>query len=726
MIYVNRSRVERPDCFDEHPDSPAQSELAKARAFVARRPRQGRFEFRVFKRGDVSVTLMTLFYGKCAYCETFLGGSVPIDSELFRPAASVAEAPDHPGYWWLASRWENMLLACGTCNRQKANRFPLIAESRRAFAEGREVNEQPLLLNPCEDHPEEHLVFNDDGTVVSETPRGQATISVLGLNRDTLVQARRETAERFKNATGGELVQAAQAGAPFAAVVRQIANRREKSSVARSLVERPGQDVEAERERIQRNFEAYQRAQSSYSLASNEGRKKARSQRRLIERITVRDVKAIRSLELSVTPAADGRTPWLMLLGENATGKSTILNAVTLTLAGATELARLAAEKALHPSDFVRYGCKQGSVAVKMSGDVGEHELTFRPDRIVLRGPTGKSVTIVFGRKRAHAPKMLTTPPTALLAYGATRLLPRNPTATGKRGQQRTLKTSFLRISNLFDPFVPLFDAQQWLLGLRRKHFDRAALILKDLLELDASAELVRAGGKIFVIAHGARVPLAQLSDGYQSVVALTIDILELATRLWENPASAEGLVLLDEVGSHLHPTWKLRIVEGLRRAFPGMQFLASTHEPLCLRGLGADEVAVMRRDEDQGIVAVTRLPSPGDFRVDQLLTSEFFGLNSTTDPDVERLFDEYYALMAIDARSSEQEARLAILHDELKGRRYLGDTLREQLMYEAIDKLVANHKRRPRVLSRGELKQEAVDQVSRVWRETVGTPEPS
>ena len=43
---------------------------------------------------------------------------------------------------------------------------------------------------------------------------------------------------------------------------------------------------------------------------------------------------------------------------------------------------------------------------------------------------------------------------------------------------------------------------------------------------------------------------------------------------------------------------------------------------------------------EDGQIVAVTELPSPGDFRVDQLLTSEFFGLNSTVDPDVERLFD--------------------------------------------------------------------------------------
>ena len=58
----------------------------------------------------------------------------------------------------------------------------------------------------------------------------------------------------------------------------------------------------------------------------------------------------------------------------------------------------------------------------------------------------------------------------------------------------------------------------------------------------------------------------------------------------------------------------------------------------------------------------IKELPSPSDFRVDQLLTSEFFGLNSTFDPEVERVFDQYYALLAMDKRSVEEEIVLGKL----------------------------------------------------------------
>ena len=62
--------------------------------------------------------------------------------------------------------------------------------------------------------------------------------------------------------------------------------------------------------------------------------------------------------------------------------------------------------------------------------------------------------------------------------------------------------------------------------------------------------------------------------------------------------------------------------------------------------------VVVMSRDEAGRVEAVAELPSPADFRVDQLLTSEFFGLNTTTDPVAEKIFDEYYALLALPKRS--------------------------------------------------------------------------
>ena len=113
--------------------------------------------------------LLKLTRGKCAYCESRIEINQPGDVEHYRPKGSVAESPDHPGYWWLASDWDNMLTSCANCNRVrshageragKGNRFPLADEAKRAFTPGAEVDEDPLLLNPCLDSPEQVLVSN--------------------------------------------------------------------------------------------------------------------------------------------------------------------------------------------------------------------------------------------------------------------------------------------------------------------------------------------------------------------------------------------------------------------------------------------------------------------------------------------------------------------------------------------------------------------------------------
>jgi len=130
----------------------------------------------------------------------------------------------------------------------------------------------------------------------------------------------------------------------------------------------------------------------------------------------------------------------------------------------------------------------------------------------------------------------------------------------------------------------------------------------------------------------------------------------------------------------------------------------------------------VMQRDENDRVHALTGLPSPDDFRVDQLLTSDFFGLDSTIDAETDALFDEYYALLALPEPDAAQAQRLAMLQDQLKDRRYMGTTLRESLMYEAVDRIVARHKVAP-VRTIPDLTQEAIDEIGRIWAETEPAP---
>lgn len=162
--------------------------------------------------------LLALFDEKCAYCETQLTSNQPGDVEHFRPKGRVVgedfkpikisfEGHDveHPGYFWLAYDWTNLLPSCIDCNRYrihgkptpvgaagKADRFPVRGGSY-ACGLDRLADEQPLLINPRLQSPAKHLQFNADGTVTPLTEEGETTIRILGLNlRPGLRKARLE------------------------------------------------------------------------------------------------------------------------------------------------------------------------------------------------------------------------------------------------------------------------------------------------------------------------------------------------------------------------------------------------------------------------------------------------------------------------------------------------------------------------------------------------------
>jgi hypothetical protein len=315
----------------------------------------------------------------------------------------------------------------------------------------------------------------------------------------------------------------------------------------------------------------------------------------------------------------------------------------------------------------VRHGQADGHVRVYLTGSSTPIELRFSTKSDVFES-------------EPKEPKVL------LLGYGSTRLLPRGKV---KSPQQY----DFARIDNLFDPFEPLNDANRWLGSLERAQFDTVARALQPILHLGEDDRLVQVDGGVEAEIFGVRVPLEELSDGYQSVVALATDIMRVMLRRWDAMEVAEGIVVLDEVGSHLHPRWRMRIVEAMRSAFPRLQFLASTHDPLCLRGLTSGEVVVMRRDAKKRVVAITDLPPIAGLRVDQLLTSEYFGLDSTIDPTVDKLFVEYYGLLALRSPTPPQVARLAQLKTELERYRVLGTNQRDRLMLEAIDQYLAEER---------------------------------
>lgn len=177
-----------------------------------------RFKFTAHKANGVKEALEAAFHGLCAYCEAPYSAVSPVDIEHYRPKAALdtpTQANQRPGYYWLASSWENLLPSCRRCNTAewyeqpdgmrrksgKGNSFPLRDEATRARRPGEEIHEQPLLVHPYFDNPDHHLEFVDELIRARDgDQRGQVTIDVLGLNRPGLLQVRRDRLVPLKTA----------------------------------------------------------------------------------------------------------------------------------------------------------------------------------------------------------------------------------------------------------------------------------------------------------------------------------------------------------------------------------------------------------------------------------------------------------------------------------------------------------------------------------------------
>lgn len=164
----------------------------------------------IYGHVEVRAALEKLFHDKCAYCESKMTAVADWEVEHFRPKGRVAECRDHPGYYWLAYDWENLYPACTHCNQRrkdkprwgdlryaatggKFDQFPLINEDTRAMSHNEGVQqEQILLIDPCNDYPEQHLKYDIKGQIHSlrNHLRGEIIIEVCHLKRSRLRDAR--------------------------------------------------------------------------------------------------------------------------------------------------------------------------------------------------------------------------------------------------------------------------------------------------------------------------------------------------------------------------------------------------------------------------------------------------------------------------------------------------------------------------------------------------------
>jgi len=188
-------------------------------------------------------------------------------------------------------------------------------------------------------------------------------------------------------------------------------------------------------------------------------------------------------------------------------------------------------------------------------------------------------------------------------------------------------------------------------------------------------------------------VDIDKLGMGYQSILALIVDI---ASRLVEHypdsphPLEEPAIVLIDEVDLHLHPTWQRTLQQQLSERFPNVQFIATAHSPLVVQADPSANIVLLRREGDH--VVIERAPEAvKTWRVDQILTSDLFGLPSARPPQLDALIEERDAILGKSELSPADEKRLEELRakiGELPGGESPWEMEARKLIHEAASTL--------------------------------------
>ncbi|WP_175650026.1 AAA family ATPase [Pseudomonas sp. Marseille-P9899] len=621
--------------------------------------------------------LEKLFRGRCAFCEA----RTRTQPYRFRPLeqAQPYQASEHAHlyYSWLDIAWENLYPICKSCLPKEANYFPVIgkraplptleqytryAQENTALWPDYPLKERPVLLDPCIDHNfHKHIDVQSDGNLVGISEHGVLTIRHFQLNAPERVSGRLNRYQRYyrillkwvgypgsKTAVPIFNFSELEFGGTWYLLLRRLAasvgaKRSLRPVLSKTRIDQIFIQLRQTRDARQHLESCWQQITMEHLTEFSNSRTGARRPSDAnIREIHIKNFKAIEQLEIRlptpiVTPVSEDengnntnqRTPSLLIIGENAAGKSSILEAVALGLSSTSAIKGLG----LTARNFIldpRF--MGGEASAKSSGARVEIRLSNEA-RCILHIDPG----------RIHVPDEHIQESIPVFAYGAFRQYQH-------KLKRKPSPDAYIR--NLFDGSV-LPNPEQWLLDLRPDRFAMVVRALRHILSIDGGFEVIRRdtdNRQCFVVTamteKGAVLSQSTLnvaSSGFRSVLAMACDVMRgmMDRKVYPNFESLEtarGVVLIDEVEAHLHPRWKMRIMHGLRLALPNVTFIATTHDPLCLRGMNDGEIVVLRRvkagSEISSLPARVEsqidLPPVSGLRLEQLLTSDLFQLHST------------------------------------------------------------------------------------------------
>lgn len=398
----------------------------------------------------------------------------------------------------------------------------------------------------------------------------------------------------------------------------------------------------------------------------------------------VHNIRLLASQELSFSRPGGKPRMWTVLLGDNGTCKTSILQCIALAALGE----KLALSAEFVPAWLIRQGAAQA--AFRVDGVLPDHAAQSpRPyfGSGTIWADASRNVLWDSGDERGE--QLAVRDPFFLAGYGAHRILPQPgesfsppsyPEFDRVKGlfnrRHRMLATDFYqqlrsRSTALARDFTRVLDtALQATLGDERLLPRLVGIERRGAGGVQESERLLfERKFKFSVADNELKLEAFNLSEGYQSMIGWIADLIghyALREGRVVAPGEMTGLVLLDEIDLHLHPTWQGRIVPILKQTFPKLQFVVTTHSPLVLTGFEPEEIMRLEFDRD-GLVRVHHDElRPATATTAEILAS-YFDVGRALRPTVAKLVDELNDLLGFDEPTPAQKARMVAIEQEIR-----------------------------------------------------------
>lgn len=371
-----------------------------------------------------------------------------------------------------------------------------------------------------------------------------------------------------------------------------------------------------------------------------------------------------------------------LVFGDNASGKTTLLEAIAISLLGPSFV-----ESGIRPRPLIRF------LPAKRDASVREQEgRALISANVVLHGSERQAPrdsnwvslarTHLKAIRKGELESYVVEPSVAsdamadwdrvyksdnelffVVAYGATRRVEQK-TDFAIRKQKRSAFIRGTRIESIVTEGYPLIPLHSWFADRRKSdRWEQIVYLIDRLLGKGSyKFEGKKKNGDFLFSMGGMDIPSRCLSDGFRAFLGWTADLLyHLDYACPKNGADLRevpGVVIVDEIDLHLHPRWQMTVIETIAKTFPRLQFIFSSHSPLVAGSVQWMNIMRLRLDRLHRTGVDPFEQEIHGLDADQILVSDLFGLTSTRAFSHEKRLEE----LRIRAQGGDKEAALAFI----------------------------------------------------------------